>query len=129
LHFTPAGQETVVRVESNWPSPRFQGHWLPGERVTRADGFTASWAIPFLGRNQVDAWSSASAHSARELDAASFGVDFIMPVDAHRMADRSVKYARLFTLLTFAAIWLIGRDDDVGDPAHRLVQADTSGTA
>jgi inner membrane protein len=35
-----------------------------------------------------------------------FGVDFLNPVDHYRMAERSVKYAALFILLTFATLWL-----------------------
>jgi inner membrane protein len=37
----------------------------------------------------------------------AFGVELIEPVDHYRMADRSVKYAALFILLTFATLWLI----------------------
>ena len=38
---------------------------------------------------------------------ARFGVEFADPVDEYRMADRSVKYAVLFLLLTFGALWLM----------------------
>lgn len=107
LYFTPAGQETTVTVESNWPSPSFQGNWLPVERTVEHNGFRASWQIPFLGRNQAGAWTSESPGMIRGLEAAAFGVNFATPVDTHRMTDRSVKYARLFVLLTFGTIWLI----------------------
>jgi inner membrane protein len=36
-----------------------------------------------------------------------FGVELIDPVDHYRMAARSVKYAGLFILLTFATLWLM----------------------
>jgi len=41
------------------------------------------------------------------IGASRFGLDLIDPVDQYRMAQRSVKYAALFILLTFAAVWLI----------------------
>ncbi len=107
LYFTPAGQETSVSVDSNWPSPSFQRGWLPVQRSVGADGFRATWKIPALARNQQPAWTSESGDMTPKLEAAVFGVDFVTPVDAHRMAERSVKYARLFVLMTFGLIWLI----------------------
>ena len=41
------------------------------------------------------------------LDGSRFGVELVNPVDHYRMAERSVKYAGLFILLTFASIWLV----------------------
>lgn len=108
LRFAPVGQDTEVRVDSDWPSPSFQGHWLPVERETSDTGFTATWRIPFLARNQASAWSSTDdADAIATLERASFGVDLIETIDAHGAAYRSVKYASLFVLLTFALIWLI----------------------
>lgn len=106
VYFTPVGQETAVTIESNWTTPSFQGSWLPAERTVDAKGFTARWSIPFLGRSQPQAWTLAAEEKPQDLMAARFGVELLMPIDAHRMADRSVKYAHLFILLTFATIWL-----------------------
>jgi inner membrane protein len=39
--------------------------------------------------------------------ASRFGVELKNPVDHYHMAERSVKYAGLFILLTFATVWLI----------------------
>jgi inner membrane protein len=41
------------------------------------------------------------------IEGSRFGVDLVSPVDHYRMAERSVKYAGLFILLTFATVWLI----------------------
>jgi inner membrane protein len=41
------------------------------------------------------------------IETSRFGVDLIVPVDEYRMSERSVKYAGLFILLTFACLWLI----------------------
>ncbi|HEY3216593.1 MAG TPA: cell envelope integrity protein CreD [Candidatus Eisenbacteria bacterium] len=104
-YFTPFGGQTSVELSSNWESPSFQGNWLPSRRDVSSHGFTATWSIPFLGRNYPQAWLAGSVEP-RVIEASRFGVDLIAPVDEHRMAERSVKFAGLFILLTFASIWL-----------------------
>ena len=105
VRFTPFGKATDVMLESNFPHPSFQGNWLPAERVVADDGFEAQWKIPFLGRSFPQAWID-SAKMWESIERSNFGVDFVNPVDHYRMAERSVKYASLFILLTFAALWL-----------------------
>jgi inner membrane protein len=106
LWFTPFARDTRVELSSDWPSPSFQGAWLPGERAVTDAGFTSTWRIPYLGRGYPQAWTDQELASAA-VDASRFGVRLVTPVDAHRMAERSIKYAGLFVLLTFAALWLI----------------------
>lgn len=106
VEFTPFGRNTVVELQSDYRHPSFQGNWLPVERSVTGAGFTARWSIPFLGRNYPQAWK-AEASQAKAIDGSRFGVELVNPVDHYRMADRSVKYAGLFILLTFATIWLI----------------------
>ncbi|MEX1993603.1 MAG: cell envelope integrity protein CreD [Steroidobacteraceae bacterium] len=105
VFFTPFGKNTVVELDSNYPHPSFQGNWLPNERTVNADGFKARWAIPFLGRSFPQAWTSQNKMD-NDIAGSGFGVDFLNPVDHYRMAERSVKYASLFILLTFATLWL-----------------------
>jgi inner membrane protein len=106
VYFTPFGRTTAVELASNYPHPSFQGNWLPVERTVSDDSFRARWSIPYLGRNYPQAWAmEASQHDA--IEGSRFGVDLVDPVDHYRMAERSVKYAGLFILLTFAAVWLI----------------------
>jgi inner membrane protein len=109
LYFTPFGQQTDVELYANSESPSFQGNWLPVEREIEKDRFTARWSIPFLGRNYPQAWTRADAGDAlgNAIAGSRFGVDFVSPVDHYRMAERSVKYAGLFILLTFATVWLV----------------------
>jgi inner membrane protein len=106
LRLAPFGRNTVVELESSFPSPSFQGTWLPTERSVTDDGFRARWSIPFLGRNYPQAWTS-SREMREAIDASQFGVDLVNPVDHYSMARRSVKYAVMFLLLTFAAVWLM----------------------
>ena len=104
LRFAPLGKETSVRVAADWADPSFQGAWLPTDREVTAEGFTASWSIPYLGRNYPQSWTGAIEESA--LNLSLFGVDLITPVDAYRQSERSIKYEVLFLALTFTPLWL-----------------------
>jgi inner membrane protein len=105
VNFAPFGESTLVELSSNYEHPSFQGNWLPSDRTVTTDGFSAKWAIPFLGRSFPQAWA-AEDDMSKEIGGSLFGVKLLSSVDHYRMAERSVKYAGLFILLTFAALWL-----------------------
>jgi inner membrane protein len=102
----PFGRTTVVEMQGDDGHPSFQGNWLPSDRTVSSDAFKARWSISFLGRSYPQAWTS-DMEMGKAIDASRFGVELIDPVDHYRMAERSVKYAGLFILLTFATVWLI----------------------
>jgi inner membrane protein len=103
---SPMGRDTSVDLRSNWSNPSFQGAWLPVNRTVNLNGFEASWSIPYLGRDYPQSWNSEKCMKEK-IVASQFGVSLITAVDKYRMDERSVKYAGLFILLTFAAVWLI----------------------
>jgi inner membrane protein len=106
MDVVPFGQTTIVDVKGDHGDPSFQGNWLPSERTVSSDSFEAKWAISFLGRSYPQAWTSET--DMREtINASRFGVELVDPVDHYRMAARSVKYAGLFIVLTFATVWLV----------------------
>ena len=102
----PFGQTTDVEIQGDDGHPSFQGNWLPTERTVGSDSFRARWSISFLGRSYPQAWTSET-EMRQPIDASRFGVALVDPVDHYRMAARSVKYASLFIVLTFATLWLI----------------------
>ncbi|HEY2382518.1 MAG TPA: cell envelope integrity protein CreD [Terriglobia bacterium] len=106
LYLTPFAEDTSVQLASNSPFPNFQGNWLPSERTVSANGFDATWRLSYLGRDYPQWWTRGSDFR-KPIAASRFGVEMADPVDHYRMADRSVKYAILFILLTFAFAWLI----------------------
>jgi inner membrane protein len=106
VYLTPFGRNTTVELDADYGHPSFQGNWLPTERQVSAASFRASWSIPFLGRNYPQAWKG-EAGMRETIEGSRFGVELANPVDHYRMAERSVKYAFLFVLLTFASIWLV----------------------
>ena len=105
-YWVPMGKTTDVAVRSNWASPSFQGGWLPERRSLGPKGFEAQWTIAYLGRNFPQAWKDAAV-TKEVLESARFGFDLIETTDHYQMAARSVKYAGLFLLLTFATLWLV----------------------
>ncbi len=106
LRFTPLGGETLVRLESSWPSPSFAGAFLPSTRELDATGFEAEWYVHSLSRNYPAQWISGSVGMG-EILGSSFGVDFIVPVDAYLKTERSVKYGILFVFLPFVVFFLL----------------------
>lgn len=105
-YLVPVGRDTALILTSNWSTPSFQGGWLPAHRTVSARGFEAAWNIPFLGRDFPQAWMSVT-DLRKTIESSRVGVDLVVPVDEYRLASRSIKYAGLFTFLTFASIWLV----------------------
>jgi len=129
LLFTPVGKETTVQVKSKWPHPSFNGTILPQTNQVNNDGFNAIWKSlahkrAFPQQWKGDAYSVrdefpmttaaytrsvdvASSVTANNLSSASFGVNLFVPVNSYQKTMRSVKYAALCILLTFAAFFII----------------------
>jgi inner membrane protein len=106
-YFVPSAADTAVEISSNFLHPNFQGNWLPTDRTITNQGFRAAWAMPSLGRNYPQMWTTPATGMKDAIEKSRFGVELSNPVDPYRMADRSVKYAALFILLTFTSIWLV----------------------
>jgi len=97
LAFVPVGKTTDVKVSSNWPSPSFDGSFLPNNREISDSGFSSDWHILDLNRNYPQAWTG----STYGIYGSVFGVSLIEPVDGYQKSERSSKYALLIIVLTF----------------------------
>ena len=109
LEFLPAAEETAVSLASPWPHPSFSGTALPDTRTVQGTGFTAHWRVQDFGRPYPSRWTSADANReqlAAQAVESAFGVSLIQPVDIYQQADRAVKYAVLFIVLTFLTFFL-----------------------
>jgi inner membrane protein len=114
LRFLPTGGETSLQITSTWPHPSFIGAPLPSFRETGARGFTARWTVPYFSRGYPPHWIGHTIDRAQmrtQADASSFGVSLLQPVDIYQQAERAVKYAVLFIVMTFVVffLWEIGR--------------------
>lgn len=115
IALAPQAGDTRWTVTSPWPSPSFQGGFLPAKPSVSDAGFKAVYRIGnlALGRALVAARASMPDEvrpGGRDLDAlgAEPGayearVTLITPVDLYSQVNRSVKYGFLFIGFTFMA--------------------------
>ena len=107
LEVLPVGKATQVRLTADWPHPSFIGNYLPTRREISDQGFTANWQTSFFATNLQEVmnvcWSTSRCN---DFNGRAFGVSFIEPVDQYLKADRAIKYALLFIVLTFAGFFL-----------------------
>lgn len=108
FRIVPAGNDTTAHITSSWPHPSFLGT-SPQQRTIDKTGFGAAWDVSYFGRGFPRAWSDAGLDREKmrnQADAAAFGVSLVQPVDIYQQAERSVKYAALFIVLTFVVFFL-----------------------
>lgn len=100
LMFSAAARETKIQMTGNWPDPSFTGIKLP-EAPNPDSGINVKWK--YLNRTTPMVWNDQFIN----LQNASMGANLIIPVDGYDKTERSVKYALLCIILTFAAFFLI----------------------
>jgi inner membrane protein len=106
IRVLPMGQDTHVRISSDWGSPSFQGAFLPGESDITDTEFSAQWDISYLSR---DIPLFLKDYHTGEYDYASslFGVNFFRTIDTYALNTRAVKYAILFLIVPFLTLFLL----------------------
>ena len=106
LNFTHIAKNTAVRLSGKWNNPKFTGKYLPEERAITDTTFTASWKMPYFNRPFAQQWiaQNQELHANTNQDA-TFGVEFILPVDQYQKIMRSAKYAILIILMTFVSLF------------------------
>ena len=103
LYFLPVGRTTSVHLASDCPTPSFTGRYLPAQREVTDQGFTADWKVLALNRDFAQVLNS----HAELKKAQPFGVDLKVPVEQYQQTTRSIKYAYLIILLTFAVVFFV----------------------
>ena len=113
IRVLPVGETTHVGVRANWPSPSYQGGFLPANHILSESGFDADWEISYLSRAIPLFWMSEGnsekgvplllAPLRQEL----FGVDFFKPLDHYALNERAVKYAVLFLVIPFLTLFFL----------------------
>lgn len=97
------GKTTHVNAQGDWPSPGFDGGFLPVNRSVANNGFTAEWSVPFIARG---ARAEGPADSITGLDATDLGISFVEVADPYQSVSRSLKYAPLFLGLIFLSYFI-----------------------
>lgn len=101
LSIIPVGESNAVKISSSWPSPSFNGAFLPANREVKKDGFSASWRILHLNRNYPQFWENAQYN----VTPSAFGIKLILTADIYQKSMRLAKYSIMFLVLTFAAFF------------------------
>ncbi|MDP1726715.1 MAG: cell envelope integrity protein CreD [Bacteroidota bacterium] len=115
LHFLPLGKVTVVNLISAWPSPSFDGNFLPDQREISQEGFKASWKVLELNRNYpqqgtgsfISHYSEDGEVEKDQTAKSAFGVKLLLPIDEYQKTMRSAKYNVMFILLTFLTFFFV----------------------
>lgn len=102
LHVLPLGQTTSVSMYGEWPSPSFDGKFLP-DSSRLGNQFEAWWNILHLNRNFPETWVDGEYY----IDDHAFGLTLFSPVDHYQKTDRSIKYAYMFIVLTFISLFFM----------------------
>lgn len=97
------GKTTHAAATGDWPSPGFDGGFLPANRNVSARGFTADWNVPFIARGVP---AEGLAESMAALDSTALGVSFIEVADPYQSVNRSLKYILLFVGLVFLSYFV-----------------------
>jgi len=103
LLFSPVGEQTNIRLSSDWPNPGFTGTFLPAEREVNKGGFSSTWKVLYLNRNFPQQWLGSNQNVTK----ANFGVELLLPVDEYQKTMRTAKYAIMFISLTFLTFFMI----------------------
>ena len=120
LLFAAIARENKITMQSRWTDPGFTGVKIPDTRQISDSGFTAGWK--YMNRSIPRVWKNVSY----DLNAAVLGTDLLIPVDSYNKTQRSVKYALLCIVLTFASFFLI--ESIYKKPLH-LIQYGLAGLA
>jgi inner membrane protein len=97
------GKSTHLAVRGGWPSPGFDGGFLPISRSISSNGFSAEWSVPFVARGTR---AEGPIDSIRGLDSSALGVSFIEVADPYQSVNRSLKYVLLFVGLIFLSFFI-----------------------
>ncbi|MDO5675406.1 MAG: cell envelope integrity protein CreD [bacterium] len=102
LNFIPLAESNTVQLASTWPSPGFNGAFLPESRTVNAKGFTASWKVLNLNRSYPQMWEG----DQYQVQDSAFGLKLIVTADLYQKTTRVAKYAVMFIVCTFAAFFI-----------------------
>jgi len=101
----PLGRQTTLHLSAPWADPSFIGAFLPTQRSLTGQAFSADWKVFHLNRNYPQHWRSPEARP--DVDASTFGVRLLVPVNEYLKTMRAAKYALLPLALTFLVFFFV----------------------
>jgi inner membrane protein len=97
------GKTTRFSAQGDWPSPGFDGGFLPIEHNITKSGFTAEWSVPFIARGVR---AEGPAETIAGLETCDLGISFVEVADPYQSVNRSLKYLPLFMGLVFLSYFI-----------------------
>jgi inner membrane protein len=97
------GKTTHLTMQGDWPSPGFDGGFLPVTRNVANNGFSAEWSVPFIARGVR---AEGASDMITGLDDTALGVSFVELADPYQSVYRSLKYLPLFVGLVFLSYFI-----------------------
>jgi inner membrane protein len=97
------GKTTHFAAQGDWPSPGFDGGFLPVTRTVSGNGFEAEWSVPFIARGVR---AEGAGDSITGLDSTALGISLIEVADPYQSVNRSLKYLPLFLGLVFLSYFV-----------------------
>lgn len=94
LMVTKIGEQSTVFFDGEAPNPSFSETLLPSERDVTGSSFSARW-------------DTTLEDTCYDDSPCPIGVSFLAGVDRYQKVDRSIKYAFIIILLTFACVLFI----------------------
>lgn len=117
IYFSPVADHNHIQLSSPWPSPKFEGQFLPDTSTVSPDGFEASWTVLDINRQLSKEWTDQTPQALAPAAISRnrpymetgmikglnsvLGVELLDPVDHYTKTERTVKYAFLLITLTF----------------------------
>ncbi|TFF38268.1 cell envelope integrity protein CreD [Mucilaginibacter psychrotolerans] len=108
INFLHLGKTTDVQFKSDWPTPQYNGRYLPDTRDSTSNGSGAKWHRLYYNRPFPQQWLNDNSvlSNPKSIAEATFGVRLQPPVDEYRKVTRTNRYATLIILLTFVSLFL-----------------------
>ncbi|MEN9433819.1 MAG: cell envelope integrity protein CreD [Pseudomonadota bacterium] len=106
MNYALLAEASEVKLHANWPHPKFIGELLPETRAISDQGFDAQWKATSFSYNVTQSLNDCAQGQCSSLLNRAVGFELLQPVDVYQQAERSVKYAILFIILTFVALIL-----------------------
>ncbi|MEO0813651.1 MAG: cell envelope integrity protein CreD, partial [Myxococcota bacterium] len=96
----PVARSSEVALNGNWGTPSFVGDRLPTARTVEEGRFSSNWSLS--GGGGTAFWGGFS----EQVSPAQVGVRLLDPISRYQVVTRTVKYAFLVIVLTFATFFL-----------------------
>lgn len=99
----PIGKTSTFHLSGNWPSPSFQGSFLPESRTLLDNSFESDWTVLHFNRP----FGQEFNNYLPDLSDSKMGLSLHLPADQYQQSIRTSKYAILIISLSFLALFLM----------------------